>query len=68
MYEIEEKVIKILKKNKIDIVATVPCDKAKDLFYLLHSDPELREIPIIKEEDGIGIAWATVSTRYFLFP
>jgi len=55
MYEIEEKVIKILKKNKIDIVATVPCDKAKDLFYLLHSDPELREIPIIREEDGIGI-------------
>lgn len=56
MYEIEEKVIKILKKNKIDIVTTVPCDKAKNLFYLLHSDPSLREIPIIKEEDGIGIS------------
>ena len=34
MYEIEEKIIEIMKDNGIDIIATLPCDKAKIFFIL----------------------------------
>ena len=54
MYEIEEKIIEIMKDNGIDIVATLPCGKAKNLFYLIHQ--HFHEVSLNKEEDGIGIS------------
>ena len=53
MYEIEEKIIEIMKDNGIDVVATLPCDKAKSLFYLIPQ--HFHEVSLNKEEDGIGI-------------
>lgn len=53
MYEIEEKIIEIMKDNGIDIIATLPCDKAKNLFYLIPQ--HFYEVALNKEEDGIGI-------------
>ena len=53
MYEKENKIIEIMKDNKIDIVATLPCDKAKNLFHLIPQ--HFCNIPLNKEEDGIGI-------------
>ena len=53
MCEIEEKIIEIMKDNGIDVVATLPCDKAKNLFYLIPQ--HFHEVSLNKEEDGIGI-------------
>ncbi len=49
----EEKIIEIMKDNGIDIVATLPCGKAKSLFYLIPQ--HFHEVALNKEEDGIGI-------------
>ncbi|MGB7534088.1 MAG: sulfopyruvate decarboxylase subunit alpha [Halobacteriota archaeon] len=53
MREIEEKIIEIMKDNGIDVVATLPCGKAKSLFYLISQ--HFHEVSLNKEEDGIGI-------------
>ncbi|NQE05330.1 Sulfopyruvate decarboxylase [ANME-1 cluster archaeon GoMg1] len=53
MCEIEEKIIEIMRDNGIDVVATLPCGKAKNLFYLISQ--HFHEVPLNKEEDGIGI-------------
>jgi sulfopyruvate decarboxylase beta subunit len=53
MREIEEKIIEIMRDNGIDVVATLPCGKAKSLFYLIPQ--HFHEVSLNKEEDGIGI-------------
>ncbi|RLG35046.1 thiamine pyrophosphate-binding protein [Methanosarcinales archaeon] len=53
MCEIEEKIIDIMKDNGIDIVATLPCGKAKSLFHLIPH--HFHDVALNKEEDGIGI-------------
>jgi len=52
----EEKVIKILKDNNIDVLTTLPCAKIKNLLNLVYSDSDFRAIALNKEEDGIGIS------------
>lgn len=49
----ENLVIDILKKHGISHIASIPCDKAKDLCFLLpdHFD----QICLTREEDGIGV-------------
>jgi sulfopyruvate decarboxylase subunit beta len=49
----EEEIVKILKEEKIDLAATLPCDKAKSLFALVAR--EFRHIPLSREEEGVGI-------------
>jgi len=54
----EDRVIEILKHHKISLVASIPCDKAKDLCFLL---PEhFRHICLTREEDGIGVCAGSV--------
>lgn len=49
----EDRVIDILKKQAISLVATIPCDKTKELHFLL---PEhFRHIGLTREEDGVGV-------------
>jgi len=49
----EDTVIQILRENGIDCVATLPCDKARDLFFRL---PEaFPHIGLTREEDGVGV-------------
>ncbi|HTY15121.1 MAG TPA: sulfopyruvate decarboxylase subunit alpha [Methanoregulaceae archaeon] len=49
----EDQVIRILKEQQIDLVASLPCDKTRDLHFLL---PEhFRHIGLTREEDGVGV-------------
>jgi sulfopyruvate decarboxylase subunit beta len=49
----EEKTIRILKENRIDVVATLPCDRIKNLLPLI--DNEFKTIKLTREENGVGI-------------
>ncbi len=49
----EDRVITILKEQRIGLVASLPCDKTRDLHFLL---PEhFRHIGLTREEDGVGV-------------
>ncbi len=49
----EEKVIEIMKKEGIDLAATLPCDRIKNLLPLVSKD--FPEIKLTREENGVGI-------------
>ena len=49
----EQYVIQILKDEEIEYVATLPCEKIKNLLYLLPYF--FKEIKLTREESGIGI-------------
>ena len=49
----EDSVIEILQQNGIDMVATLPCDRIKNLLPLISNN--FFEIPLTREENGIGI-------------
>ena len=49
----EEKVIEIMKKEGIDLIATLPCDRIKNLLPLVSKN--FSEIKLTREENGIGI-------------
>lgn len=54
MKEIPElRVIDILKENRIDYAATLPCDRIKALLPLIEKN--LKTIPLTREENGVGI-------------
>jgi sulfopyruvate decarboxylase beta subunit len=49
----EEILIRLLRDQGITLAVSLPCDKAKDLFYLL---PESFEtVELLREEDGVGV-------------
>jgi len=49
----EDIIIRLLRDQGITLAASLPCDKAKDLFSLL---PESFEtIELLREEDGVGV-------------
>ena len=50
----ENRLIGILKQNKIDFVSTLPCEKIKDLLDQISRD--FFHIPLTREEEGVGIA------------
>ncbi len=50
----EDLVISILKEEGIDIVSSVPCDKAKDLCFMIPG--KFNHIGLTREEDGVGVS------------
>jgi sulfopyruvate decarboxylase beta subunit len=50
----ENQIITELKRQGIDLVSTIPCDRAKGLFFRLPE--EFRHIGLTREEDGVGIS------------
>lgn len=49
----EEEVIRIMKKTGVDLTATLPCDRIKNLLPLVSENfPEIR---LTREENGVGI-------------
>jgi sulfopyruvate decarboxylase subunit alpha len=44
-----------LKNAGIDFVATLPDEKMLELIRSVHDDPELKHVPLCREEEGIGI-------------
>ena len=49
----ERRVVEILKNNRIDVAATLPCDRIKALLPLLSQNFDT--IPLTREENGVGI-------------
>lgn len=49
----EEEVITLMKKAGIDLVATLPCDRIKNLLPLVSKN--FPEIKMTREENGVGI-------------
>ncbi|WP_261789060.1 sulfopyruvate decarboxylase subunit beta [Methanosarcina siciliae] len=49
----EEEVIEIMKKTGIDLAATLPCDRIKNLLPLVSEN--FPEIKLTREENGVGI-------------
>jgi sulfopyruvate decarboxylase subunit beta len=54
MANVEQKVIDIMKSCGLDVVLTLPCDKIKSLLAMVPSS--FKEIPLTREENGVGIA------------
>jgi sulfopyruvate decarboxylase subunit beta len=54
MANVEQEVIDIMKSCGIDTVLTLPCDKIKNLLAMVPS--HFKEIPLTREENGVGIA------------
>ena len=50
----EDQIISQLKRQGIDIISSVPCDRAKGLFFKLPQ--HFRHIGLTREEDGVGIS------------
>lgn len=44
-----------LKKAGIDFVATLPDEKMLELIRAVERDPELRHVPLCREEEGVGL-------------
>ncbi len=44
-----------LKRGRIDLVASVPCIKLGPLMDLICSDPQVRHVPVTREEEGVGV-------------
>jgi len=50
----EDLVISILREHGIDLVSSIPCDKAKDLCFMIPE--QFNHIGLTREEDGIGVS------------
>jgi sulfopyruvate decarboxylase subunit beta len=50
----EDKLIEILRDNKVDFVSSLPCEKIKVLLHRLTK--HLHHIPLTREEEGVGIS------------
>jgi sulfopyruvate decarboxylase subunit alpha len=44
-----------LKQAGIDFVATLPDEKIVELIRAVETEPELRHVPLCREEEGVGI-------------
>jgi sulfopyruvate decarboxylase subunit alpha len=44
-----------LKRSGIDVVTSVPCVKFGPLIDLITQDPEIRHVPVTREEEGVGV-------------
>ncbi len=49
----EEELIAVLKAGGVDLLATLPCDRIRNLIAL--ADESFFRIPLTREEDGVGI-------------
>jgi sulfopyruvate decarboxylase beta subunit len=56
MDEPEREILEILKRNKIDVVTTLPCEKICLLLQLAAHDHALCHVGLNREENGVGIS------------
>ncbi|HDQ08301.1 MAG TPA: sulfopyruvate decarboxylase subunit beta [Methanoculleus sp.] len=49
----EEELIQVVREAGAEVMATLPCDRTKDLCTLLPR--HFREISLLREEDGVGL-------------
>jgi sulfopyruvate decarboxylase subunit alpha len=53
--EAAENFVQALKKARIDFVATLPDLKIVEAVKKIDQDPELKHVPLCREEEGVGI-------------
>ena len=56
MYEPEREVLEIVKRNRIDVISTLPCEKISALLQLAAQDNALCHVGLNREENGVGIS------------
>ncbi|MBE0516252.1 MAG: sulfopyruvate decarboxylase subunit alpha [Methanophagales archaeon] len=56
MYEPEREVLGILKKNKIEVVSTLPCEKIRALLRFVANERAFCHVGLNREENGVGIS------------
>ena len=56
MYENEQEVIEILKRHKIDVVSTLPCEKIGTLLQLVATERAFCHVGMNREENGVGVS------------
>ncbi|MGC9444941.1 MAG: sulfopyruvate decarboxylase subunit alpha [Candidatus Methanospirareceae archaeon] len=56
MFEPARVVLEILKRNRIDVVSTLPCEKLSALLQLVAHDQALCHVGLNREENGVGIS------------
>jgi sulfopyruvate decarboxylase subunit alpha len=49
-------VYQALKKAGIDFVVSMPCVNLKKLLEMVECDPNIKHVPVTREEEGFGIA------------
>jgi sulfopyruvate decarboxylase beta subunit len=54
MVNVEQEVIDMMKSCGLDVILTLPCDKIKNLLAMISS--HFKEVPLTREENGVGIA------------
>ena len=56
MHEPEREVIEILKRHKIDVVSTLPCEKIGTLLQLVATERAFCHVGMNREENGVGVS------------
>ncbi|MBN1762957.1 MAG: sulfopyruvate decarboxylase subunit alpha [Methanomicrobia archaeon] len=56
MYEPERAVLEIAKRNSIDVISTLPCEKISALLQLVACDRAFCHVGLNREENGVGIS------------
>ncbi|MBA7540924.1 hypothetical protein ES705_33227 [subsurface metagenome] len=56
MYETEREVIETLKRNKIDVVSTLPCEKISALLRFVTGERAFCHVGLNREENGVGLS------------
>ncbi len=56
MHETEQEVIEILKRSKIDVVSTLPCEKISTLLRLVATERAFCHVGMNREENGVGVS------------
>ena len=56
MYEPEQAVLEIAKRNGIDVISTLPCEKIGALLQFVACDRAFCHVGLNREENGVGIS------------
>jgi sulfopyruvate decarboxylase subunit alpha len=53
--EIDKEIYDLIKSSDIDLILSLPCIYLKDLLIIINKQNDIRNIPLTREEEGIGI-------------
>jgi sulfopyruvate decarboxylase subunit alpha len=53
---IDSKLYEEIKNSKIDLILSLPCVMLKNLLQLIDEKNEIKNVPVTREEEGVGIA------------
>lgn len=53
--KIDKEIYDLIKTSDIDLILSLPCIYLKDLLIIINKENDIRNIPLTREEEGIGI-------------